>query len=571
MANIKESIILQDQASSTLKKVANEAKKTSSVFDKMNKKLTFNDPKLSQGFKDLGSKFDGLKNKFSTEFIKKFAKSFGGIGGIVGDIAKINPAITAGVAAIGAYTAAMKGYFALTNEYITEFGNKFAEEGGLALASLNRRGTGNVSDIISKTEFVESRGVVGAGELQLGATKLLRAGNIKEAQTFSNVMADMAASQKMFNVTGADTEKAAEAINKAMNGQIKGLQEYGVYVDNDTKKRFQAMDSTKRSAFIYDQLNKAVGGTNERLKDTSLGVIKSSSFMFDGLKESIGAWAVGGMAQIHMVFQKYEPLFKRVADVFGRGLSIAGNILAGITDALLGFGEALWEIGSAILSPIIEIFGEFGKIIGLGDDLTQQISYTFRSIGITFSYFGKTLGTIADFVGDGFMQIGYAIIANWYNTLDMINDMLPKAITEKFDMFKDAEANYYNTVGKMQILGNKSFTDAMAKLGTGFVEEILAAKETAGKSESFNLFDAMRKAIEDIGKNTKETADNTRKMGEIDEEYLNNVRDYFVTRNTWNTQNSQIDSRQYNINMAGKNINMDDISNSVYDNLGMGF
>lgn len=567
MANINEKIILQDQASATLKKVANEANKTSSVFDKMNKKLTFNDPKLSQGFKDLGSKFDGLKNKFSTEF-PKFAQSFGGMGGIVGDIAKINPAITAGVIAIGAYTAAMKGYFALTNEYITEFGNKFAEESGLALASLNRRGTGNVSDIISKTEFVESRGVVGAGELQLGATKLLRAGNIKEAQTFSNVMADMAASQKLFNATGADTEKAAEAINKAMNGQIKGLQEYGVYVDNDTKKRFQAMDSIKRSAFIYDQLNKAVGGTNERLKDTSLGVIKSSSFMFDGLKESIGAWAVGGMAQIHMVFQKYEPLFKRVADVFGRGLSITGNILAGITDALLGFGEALWEIGSAIITPITTYFGEIGKMLGLGNDLTQQFSYLFRVIGINVSYFFKAIGGVASIVSDGLNSIVDALLIGYYEAIDTIGTILPKSIADKFDIFKDASSNSAEIYARMEDRNKSSYLDVFTTGFQNYVDEILKAKETAGVQESTNPFaDLLGKIVT----NTKETADNTRKMGEIDEEYLNNVRDYFVTRNTWNTQNSQIDSRQYNINMAGKNINMDDISNSVDDNLGMGF
>ena len=40
----------------------------------------------------------------------------------------------------------------------------------------------------------------------------------------------------------------------------------------------------------------------------------------------------------------------------------------------------------------------------------------------------------------------------------------------------------------------------------------------------------------------------------FDEEYLNNVRDYFINRNTWNTTNSQIDNRKYSIQMSGKNI-----------------
>lgn len=567
MANINEKIILQDQASATLKKVANEANKTSATFDKMQKNMSFKDPKISKGFSDLGSKFDGLKNKFSAEF-PKFAQSFNGFGGIIGDIAKINPVITASVAAIGVYAAAMKGYFALTNEYINEFGNKFSEEGGLALASLNRRGTGNVSDIIKTTEAVESRGVVGAGELQVGATKLLRAGNIKEAETFSAIMADMAASQKMFNATGADTEKAAMAINKAMNGQIKGLQEYGVYVDGDTKKRFQAMNETQRSAFIYDQLNKAVGGTNERLKDTSLGVIKSSSFMFDGLKEQVGSWAVGGMAQIHMVFQKYEPLFKRVADVFGKGLSIAGSVLAGITDALLGFGEAIWEIGAAIITPITKYFGEIGKILGLGDGLTQQFSYVFRVIGINISYFGKMIGGIASMVGDGLNLIVDSIIYSWYSSIEQMNKILPKAITDKFDFFKDASKNKDIVKNRIQEMNDKSYLGNIQDGFYQYVNEIMKAKETAGVQESSNPFEAF---FRDIVKNTKDTADNTRKMGEIDEEYLNNVRDYFVTRNTWNSQNSQIDNRTYNLNMSGKKVNMEDPSNDIDDLVGMGY
>lgn len=567
MANINEKIILQDQASATLKKVANEANKTSSVFDKMNKKLTFNDPKLSSGFKDLGSKFDGLKNKFSTEF-PKFAQSFGGMGGIVGDIAKINPAITAAVAAIGVYAGAMKGYFALTNEYVNAFTEAMQGESSLALASLSRRGTGNVSDLTSKASAIEAKGIVGADELVMGVTKLMRAGNVKESSSMQGLIADMMVSKKGIMSTGADAEAASEAVNKALNGQIKGLQDYGVYVDADTKKRFTNMSKLERSIFIQDQLTKSVGGMNEAMGKTSLGTKKQFENAFGNIKESIGSWAVAAIGNIYGVFSKYLPLFERVGDVFGRGLSITGNILAGITDALLGFGEALWEIGSAIITPITTYFGEIGKMIGMGDDLTQQFSYLFRVIGINVSYFFKAIGGVASIVSDGLNSIVDALLIGYYEAIDAIGTILPKSIADKFDVFKDAASNSAEIYSRMEDRNKSSYLDVFTTGFQNYVDEILKAKETAGVQESTNPFaDLLGK----IATNTKDTADNTRKMGEIDEEYLNNVRDYFVTRNTWNTQNSQIDSRQYNINMAGKGINMDDISNSVDDNLGMGY
>jgi len=567
MANINEKIILQDQASSTLKKVANEANKTSSVFDKMNKKLTFNDPKLSQGFKDLGNKFDGLKSKFSAEF-PKFAQSFGGMGGIVGDIAKINPAITAAVAAIGVYAGAMKGYFALTNEYVNAFTEAMQGESSLALASLSRRGTGNVSDLTGKASAIEAKGIVGADELVMGVTKLMRAGNVKESSSMQGLIADMMVSKKGIMSTGADAEAASEAVNKALNGQIKGLQDYGVYVDADTKKRFTNMSKLERSIFIQDQLTKSVGGMNEAMGKTSLGTKKQFENAFGNIKESIGAWAVGAIGNIYGVFSKYLPLFTRIGDVFGRGLSITGNILAGITDALLGFGEALWEIGSAIITPITTYFGEIGKMIGMGDDLTQQFSYLFRVIGINVSYFFKAIGGVASIVSDGLNSIVDALLIGYYEAIDAIGKILPESIADKFDVFKDASSNSAEIYARMEDRNKSSYLDVFTTGFQNYVDEILKAKETAGVQESTNPFaDLLGKIVT----NTKETADNTRKMGEIDEEYLNNVRDYFVTRNTWNTQNSQIDSRQYNINMAGKNINMDDISNSVDDNLGMGY
>lgn len=550
MADIKEKIILQDEASKVLKNVANEAKKTSTTFDKLQSKMKFNDPKLSEGFKSLGSKFDGMKDKFASTF-PKFASSFGGVGDMVGSIAKINPAITAAVASIGVFTGALKGYFALTNEYIGAFQESMQAETLLAVASLNRRGRGNVSDVVGEANRIESRGIIGGDELVMGATKLMGAGNTKEAKTFQSIMADMMASNKGFAATGADAEKAGEAINKALNGQIKGLQEYGVYVDADTKKRFTAMSKVERSAFIMDELGKAVGGTNEILGKTPLGVKKSFENAFGNIKETVGSWAANGIGAIYGVFTKYLPFFTRVGDAFGKGLAIVGNVLAGVADALLGFGEAIWNIGAAIITPIQSWFSEIGKMIGLGDNLTQQFSYVFRVIGINISYFGKLIGGVADMVSDGLNSLVDSLLIAYYEIIDKVGKILPKSIASQFDIFANAAGNQADIYARMQDRNNKSYIDNISTGFDNYVAEILKAQEEAGKQAENN---PLADLLKGIGKDTKDINATTKKMGDVDEEYLNNVRDYFINRNTWNTTNSQIDNRQYSIQMSGKNI-----------------
>lgn len=566
MAGINERIVLQDEASKTLQNVAKEANKTASTFDKLKSKMTLNSPSanVNGGFKDLGSKFDGLKNKFG-EVFPSFSKSLGGVGGIIGDIAKINPAITAGVVAIGAYTAAMKGYFALTDKYVNAFQESMTAETSLAQASLNRRGTGNVSDITGGATAVQGKGIIGADELVMGSTKLMRAGNTKEALAFQSTMADMMASTKGFSATGADAEKAADAINKALNGQIKGLQEYGVYVDSDTKKRFANMSKLERSVMIQDELSKAIGGSNETLGKTSLGIRASFQNSFGDIEENVGAWATGAIGQIYSVFQKYLPFMERVGDVFGRGLAVVGNVLASLTDVIFSVGEALWNWMGAVLTPIQSYFSEIGKVLGLGDDLTSQFSYVIRVIGINISYFAKLIGGIGTVVGDGLGAIIDSIMIAYYEAIDAIGNILPKSISSKFDIFKDASSNAAELYARMNEKDNKSIVDELSTGFDNYIDEVLKAKETAGMKEAFNPLEDQQKETNKLLGNIDK---NVAKLGEADEEYLQNVRDYFINRNTWNTSNSQTDARTYNIRMAGRSAGSDDITNMVDDIVG---
>ena len=566
MAGINERIVLQDEASKTLQNVAKEANKTASTFDKLKSKMTLNSPSanVNGGFKDLGSKFDGLKNKFG-EVFPSFSKSLGGVGGIIGDIAKINPAITAGVAAIAGYTAAMKGYFALTNEYVDAFKGQMEVETKLAQASLNRRGTGNVSDIVGEAGAIQKRGIVGDETLLPAATRLMAAGFTKEAKTFQSSIADMMVYSKGFDATGADADKAGQALTKALNGQIKGLMEYGVVVDADTKKRFAAMSVAERSVFLQDQLARSIGGTNEAFANTSLGVKKSFENSFGDIKENVGAWATGAIGQIYSVFQKYLPFMERVGDVFGRGLAVVGNVLASLTDVIFSVGEALWNWMGAVLTQIQSYFSEIGKVLGLGDDLTSQFSYVIRVIGINISYFAKLIGGIGTVVGDGLGAIIDSIMIAYYEAIDAIGNILPKSISSKFDIFKDASSNAAELYARMNEKDNKSIVDELSTGFDNYIDEVLKAKETAGMKEAFNPLEDQQKETNKLLGNIDK---NVAKLGEADEEYLQNVRDYFINRNTWNTSNSQTDARTYNIRMAGRSAGSDDITNMVDDIVG---
>lgn len=560
MADIKEKVIIEDGASATLKKISKEANATSKSFDKLKEKLTFNDPKLSSGIKNMQNQMGTIKSQFSNTFPELAGKAEG-VANIFKSVTKINPVIAGAVAGIAAFTAGIQMYFATAEKYVNAFQESMQGETSLALASLSRRGTGNVSDITGIASDIQGRGIVGADELVMGATTLMRAGNVKQAEQFQSTLADMMVATKGFNATGADAEQSAEAINKALNGQIKGLQQYGVYLDTDAKKRFQNMSVAERSVFIQDQLSKSIGGLNETFGKSSLGIRKQFRNAFGDIEENIGAWFSNALGSIYGTLNKYTGFFSEVGEMFGRGMNIIGNVLAAGADIIFSVGEALWDIAGALLSPIVNYFGELGNMVGLGGDLTESLGKVIRVIGVNISYFAKMISGVADIVSDGLNSIVDAFLIGYYAMIDTMKKALPESLTSKFDFFNDANSKQATIYERMQARNNKSIIDNITNGILAYGQEVTDIMEgNTGKKDEFNLLADLFKSI---NKNTGDTAQNTKKLGEVDSEYLQAVRDYFVTRNSWTTNNSTVDSRTYNVSMMGKGNSADDITTAV--------
>lgn len=83
------------------------------------------------------------------------------------------------------------------------------------------------------------------------------------------------------SATGQDLNAALEAVIQGLNGQGRGLKQYGIEIDTTATK-------SARFASIQDQLTKKFEGQAKVLGETAQGSIKRLGNAFDDLKESVG-------------------------------------------------------------------------------------------------------------------------------------------------------------------------------------------------------------------------------------------------------------------------------------------
>lgn len=201
---IEEKVKIIDEASSPLKNIGQEAQKTSGYFEKLKNSLKFNDPKLEKSLAGLKGRFKEGITGAQQELGKAFPKlnsTVTHLGGVYKSLAGINPVIAAGVVAIGGYTAALKGYFAFTRDYVDAYKNKMQAFTSVGVTSLNQRGTGNISDLTTSASKIQEKGILGDDEILAGSKTLMMAGHTKEALSMQGTTADMAVAQKGYDAT----------------------------------------------------------------------------------------------------------------------------------------------------------------------------------------------------------------------------------------------------------------------------------------------------------------------------------------------------------------------------------
>ena len=282
-----------------------------------------------------------------------------------------------------------------------------------------------IQAIKDEASALQNVGIIGDEVALAGANQLaiygLKSDEIKKLMPNIN---DMIAKEKGFNGTQEDAVAMAEVIGKAMEGKTKGLLKYGVALTASEEKMFKAMKKEDRLEFIRNKLNKAIGGTNEALRQTDEGKIVAMNNAWGDMKEELGKKLIPYIAQFSAWFETKIPL---------------------IQSLILGIADKVQELVTKA-SPYVDKLKEiFGKIF---EKVKPAI---FEALDILKSFVA------------GAIDIAQKIIANWDRISPIVYTVVGALIAYKTAL---ATIKIY-TVAMVAITKIKTSWDALQATATG--------------------------------------------------------------------------------------------------------
>mgnify|MGYP000977134296 CR=1 FL=1 len=254
-----------------------------------------------------------------------------------------------------------------------------------------------IQAIKDEASALQNVGVVGDEVALAGANQLavygLRSNQIKKLMPVLN---DMIAKEKGVNGTQEDAIAMAEVIGKAMNGQVKGLQNFGVSLTDAEKKLFKTMKQEQRMEFIVGKLNNKIGGTNKALRETDEGKIANVTMAWGDMKEELG--------------KKLLPIMGNVADWFSTKIPAIQNFILEIADKIQ-------ELVTKAEPYITQIKDMFGKIF---EKVKPALEETWQIL--------SDAGTVA-------IDIAQGIINNWDRISPIVYTLVGAITAYKLVMF----------------------------------------------------------------------------------------------------------------------------------------
>ena len=267
-----------------------------------------------------------------------------------------------------------------------------------------------IQAIKDEASALQNVGIIGDEVALAGANQLaiygLKSEEIKKLMPNIN---DMIAKEKGFNGTQEDAVAMAEVIGKAMEGKTKGLLKYGVALTASEEKMFKAMKKEDRLEFIRNKLNKAIGGTNEALRQTDEGKIVAMNNAWGDMKEELGKKLIPYIAQFSAWFEtkipliqslilgiadkvqelvtKASPYIDKLKEIFGKIFEKVKPAIFEAWDILKSFVAGAVDIAQKIIanwdriSPVV--YTVIGALVAYKTVMAIIKTYTIAMIGIT--------------------------------------------------------------------------------------------------------------------------------------------------------------------------------------------
>lgn len=307
-------------------------------------------------------------------------------------------------------------------------------------------------DLIKTASDIQQKGIIG-DEVLVGGMQTL--GNMgfddSVIKKMTPIIADLAVQQKGYNVTITDTENIAKGLGRALAGNAGALSRMGVVLNDNQKKAMKNMSAQKRAAFIYEILQKRVGGLNEAFGKSDRGAKVQWLNNWSDRLEDVGKRIIPLEWNLFRFLNKLTPALSTGIDKFFDGLEYGIKQMQPVWDA---FKESFAYLGEHLIpelsgqAPLIKGFFEGVFVPGLTlviegfTELFKVIDKTYNFIKDNWIPIVSVLAGVGGMLAlkNAFDAVSGAIA--WYNTSIMIAGKNGVAVVSGFSKLKFVLGGY---------------------------------------------------------------------------------------------------------------------------------
>ncbi|WP_156299012.1 phage tail tape measure protein [Streptobacillus canis] len=375
--------------------------------DQFSKRMKTIEKITGKSFKNISKNFKKLKNR-----AKKTFKLIGGY---------IVKGVIVSVAALGKYMKDSLKSYEVQNRATLTLTNSLKKQQGMT----NQM----IKSTLDYAGVVQSQGVIGDEVLQMGMNELALYGlKGEQIKKLTSGLGDMLVKEKGLNATVEDSMMAGKAIVKALSGKVKGLQSYGITLDETEQKTFKLLNTEKKIEFLNNKIKTSIGDLNKKIRETPEGVTKALANEFGDVQEVIGESLQPVVTNIMKELLKNIPTIKKylmdlikkikeIEPVITSSINVAISFTIKLIDSLIVLIKWLSDNWSWIkklavtlsgLIVILKIYNKTKQMI----IFSQQVLNNAKALGIIAenTTYASILKSIGAFLWQKTVMIGSTLI-----------------------------------------------------------------------------------------------------------------------------------------------------------------
>lgn len=294
-----------------------------------------------------------------------------------------------------------------------------------------------IQQIKDLTAAQQEQGIIG-DEVQMAGAKAI-ASNVKQKESLEAllpIMNDAIALKYGYNATEENSAAVGLAFQKALNGNVKGLEKYGIVLTDAEKEIMKNGTETEKVKVLQDAWARSIKGTNQEMAQTDIGKYQQLKNTLGDLQEELGAILLPALADVvRWAQEKLLPIIEKIIAYLQQHPMIAKVALAiaAIT---------------TVLGPIIVVIGSIISAIGSLITIASALAPVFAGVGAALSGVILPIMAVVAAIAAA-IAIGVLLYKNWDKikaTAVAVWNAIKNAITTVVNGIKSTVTRVFNTL-----------------------------------------------------------------------------------------------------------------------------